>query len=311
MKKNFLCFIALGALVVMFASAGSVLAQSYTVTGDLSAAGFTAFASGSSYTGTLAGLFNASTSGAAYVNNGSPYNDMYGNQDYIVATSSSGATATFSVGEISVGNQGSNINITGNSTTGYTVTGPGQTLSNVTNFNVVHTTMPTGIAQYSPSFTIQGAFTPTGVTSFTSSNFPGTYATVTVPASHGSSNNYTGVSLLSLLSQAGVNTANLNQYVIATGIDGGETVLSMDEILQNSTGNSTDIVATLENGSALSQTRGYARLVLPTDTGSSRSVFTLASLTVEPAGSPVPLPASLLLFGPALTGLGVLRKRLM
>jgi len=132
---------------------------------------------------------------------------------------------------------------------------------------------------------------------------------VTVPASSGNSNTYTGVSLLTLLQQDGVNTGNLNQYVIATGIDGGEAVLSMDEIVHNSTGTSTDIVATKENGSALSSARGYARLVLPTDSSTSRSVFTLYSLTVERVASPVPVPAALLLFGPGLAGLAVLRRR--
>jgi len=305
-KKKFFIFIALAALIALFASAGPVLAQ-YTVTGDLSTSGFAALSGQLSQTGTLAGLFNASSTGATYINNGSPYSDMYGNQDYIVATSSSGATATFSVGEITVGNQGSNINITGSSSAGYTISGPGQTLSNLTNINVVHTTMPVGTAGYSPSFTIQGSGLTT--TTYNSSNFPTGYTTVTVPGSSGSSNNYTGVSLLTLLTNAGVITSNLNQYVIATGIDGGEAVLSMDEILQNSTGNSTDIVATSENGSALSQARGYARLVLPTDTGTSRSVFTLASLTVEPATSPVPVPATLLLFAPGLAGLAALRRR--
>jgi hypothetical protein len=275
----------------------------------LSGPGSTALTGSQSYTGTLSNLFNDGN----YINNGMPYSDMYANQDYIVATSKSGKIATFSVGEITVGNMVNNITIGGNNSTGYTVTSTNasgqvlQSLSSLANINVVHTTMPAGTPGYSPSFTIQ----VNGVTStpYNSTNFPGTYTTVTVPSMSGSLTNYTGVSLLTLLQQDGVITSNLNQYVIATGMDGGEAVLSMDEIVHNSTGTSTDIVATKENGSALSSARGYARLVLPTDTSASRSVFTLHSLTVERVASPVPVPAALLLFGPGLAGLAVLRRR--
>jgi hypothetical protein len=232
---------------------------------------------------------------------------MYANQDYIVATSSSGAIATFSVGEIMQG--GANVKINYNSGTGYTVSSPQQSLSNVTNFSVVHTTSPPGTYTpggiYTTSFTIQGSFTPTGSSSFTPANFPGTFSTVTGNGSTTSTNKYTGVSLLSLLSQDGVKTSNFNQYVIATGSDGGETVLSMQEIVQNP----NDMVAYLLNGSLLSSTRGYFRLVLPGDDSTSRSIFTLSSLTVEPATSPVPAPATLLFFGPGLVGLAALRRR--
>ncbi len=310
MRKNLAVFF----LVLAFVAAGAVAAfAGYTVTGDLSSAGTQALSGSTSYTGTLSNLFDTVSGEATYINNGTPYNDMYANQDYIVATSSSGAQATFSVGEITVGNALSSINITGNSSTGYTVTGPaGQSLSNVTNINVVHTSMPAGISGYSSSFVINGNFTPTGTVSFNSSNFPGTSTTVTVPGSSGNSNNYTGVSLSALLTQAGVNIHNLNQYVIATGIDGGETVLSMDEIINNSAGSSTDIVATLLNGNPLSQTRGFARLVLPTDGSTSRSIFTLASLTVESSdASPTPIPATMWLFGSGLASLiGLKRKYL-
>jgi hypothetical protein len=336
MKKTLGFAIVLAALIGMFAFSGQALAQ-YTVTGDLSTvgtngytAGATALLGAQTYTGSLSGLFGTAGGEANYINNNLPsgsYSDMYANQDYIVATSSSGAIATFSVGEVTVGNNSvnsvgnsagtslnaNNISITGNNTTGYTITGPGRTLSNLTNINVVHTSMPVGVAGYSSSFTIQGS----GLTTVTynASNFPASLPTYTNQEAYGyTGNQYTGVSLLTLLQNAGVNTGNLNQYVIATGIDGGEAVLSMSEIVQNSSTtingvSSGDMVATLLNGSALSGSRGYARLVLPTDTSSARSIFTLASLTVEQTAAPVPLPATLLLFGPGLAGLAALRKR--
>lgn len=304
MKKS-LGFLTLIILIVALTRTAPAFA--FTVSGDLSSTGATALSGSVNYTGTLSNLFDTVGGTAEYIDNGTPYNDMFANQDYIVATSSNGNVATFSVGEITVGNSLSSINITGNSSTGYTITGPGQSLSNVTNINVVHTSMPAGTAGYSSSFTINGTFNQQGTVTFNSSNFPGTYTTVTVPASQGNSNNYTGVSLDTLLSQAGVNVNNLNQIVIATGIDGGEAVLSMDEIVDNSSGSDTDLVATLENGSALSQTRGYARLILPTDNSTARSIFTLSSLTVE-STAPVPEPCTMFLLGAGLVWTVAFRK---
>lgn len=323
MKRNLSILMAFAVVASLLVSGG--VARAYTVTGDLSAAGFAAFASGSNYTGSLSGLFDTVGGEAMYVNNNLPsgsYNDMVANQDYVVATSATGAIATFSVGEITVGNNSvnsnsssgsaNNISISGSAASGFTITGPGQTLSNVTNINVVHTTMPVGPGGYSNSLTISGngIASPVTYTSI-SSSFPAGFSTYTNQEAWGySGNQYTGVSLLSLLQAAGVNTGNLNQYVIATGTDGGEAVLSMEEIVQNASAtigvaSGGDMVAYLLNGNSLSSSRGYFRLVLPTDTSSSRSIFTLDSLEVVPT----PLPAALFLFGPGLAGLVALRKR--
>ena len=123
MKKSFGFITAIAALATVIASAGPVRAQ-YTVTGDLSIPGFA-----STYTGSLAGLFGDVTPGgeAVYINHGTPFLDMYANQDYIVATSSNGSIATFSEGEITLG--GANLNIGYSSSTGYTVSSPQQSLS--------------------------------------------------------------------------------------------------------------------------------------------------------------------------------------
>ncbi len=318
MKKRFGFIVALAAVAGVLAFGAQGMA--YTVTGALSSSGFTNLSGSVSYTGTLAALFDTVGGEALYINNNlstGKYNDMVANQDYVIATSSSGAIATFSVGEFTVGNTANTINITGNASAGYTVTSTDsagnvyQSLSNVTNLKVVATSMPAGAGGYASSFAIQ----KNGVTAatYTSSNFPGSFATYTNQEAYGyTGNKYTGVSLLYLLQQAGVNTSNLNQYVIATGTDGGEAVLSMEEIVENagSTINGVsggDMVAYLLNGSGLSSTRGYARLVLPTDTSSARSIFTLASLNVVPT----PVPPSLLLLVPSLLGLIGIKKRFM
>ena len=319
MKKGF-SYVLLAILLLMFlAWTGPV--RAYTVTGDLSSSGSAALAGNVTSTGSLSALFDTSGGEALYINNGSPYSDMYANNDYIIATSTSGAWLTFSVGEITVGNNSvnshvssnaNNITITGNSTIGYTITGPnpGQVLNNLANIDVVHTgTVSNGNGSYASSFTVQQ--NGTTLASYNSSNFPGTYTQITGQESWVSTGNaYTGVSLLALLNAAGINTSNLNQYVIATGSDLGSTVLSMAEIVQNNgstvNGHSgSDMVAYLLNGSLHSTSRGYARLVLPSDTSNSRSIFTLTSLDVVAT----PIPAALLLFAPGLAGLVGLRKR--
>ena len=178
MKRKFGFIMAIATLVTLLASGG--LVQAYTVSGDLSSSGFPALAGSVSYTGSLSGLFNTSGGEALYINNNLPtgkYNDMVANQDYVVVTSSSGATATFSVGEFTVGNTGNHINITGNAGTGYTVTSTDstgavyQSLSNVTNINVVHTNMPAGPRRLHPrSRSTKMASSPPRIPV----NFPGT-----------------------------------------------------------------------------------------------------------------------------------------
>ncbi len=305
MRKKSGFLFAMAVSVVLFATTGPAFA--YTVTGDLSTTGFVALSGSVNYTGSLSGLFDVTGSEAMYVNNGSPYSDMYANQDYIVARNASGQAVTFGVGEISVGNQGSNITITSNPTTGYTISGYGQTLSNITNLNVVHVPgASNGSSVYTTTLTITGDFTTTGTTTFTSSNFPGSYHQYTQAESQVATNNkYTGVSLYTLLQQAGVNMSNYNQYVVLTGSDNGKTVLTMDEIVANNILGNYDLIAYELNGSLLSNSRGYFRSVETADDSNSRSIFTLANIDVE---SSVPIPPSAYLFGTGLLGFVGLKR---
>ncbi|HYA43829.1 MAG TPA: hypothetical protein VEF34_21215 [Syntrophobacteraceae bacterium] len=309
MRKNFVFVFVFAMAVSIVLSATTVPAFAYTVTGDLSSSGFTALSGDQSYAGSLAGLFDVSGNQALYINNGSPYSDMWANQDYIVATNASGQAVTFGVGEISVGNQGSNITITGNATTGYTISGYGQTLSGVTNLNVVHVPgVSNGNVTYTTTLTITGNFTAAGTTTFTPSNFPGSYTLYTEAESQVSTgNHYTGVCLYTLLQQAGVNMSNYNQYFVLTGSDNGKTVLTMDEVLANNTPGNYDLIAYELNGSLLSSSRGYFRSVETTDDSNSRSLFTLANIDVE--SSVTPIPPSVYLFGTGLLGFVGLKRK--
>lgn len=97
--------------------------------------------------------------------------------------------------------------------------------------------------------------------------------------------NFTGVSLWSLLNGAGPQAApgttknsDLAQAVLAVGSDGYSAVISLGEI-DPAFGNQRDLVAYAANGSPLGGT-GFAQLVVPGDGHGGRYVHNLESLTV-------------------------------
>lgn len=98
-------------------------------------------------------------------------------------------------------------------------------------------------------------------------------------------NTYTGVSLWTLLNSsvgiqidAAAMNDILNYYVVATGSDGYQVVLSMGEISPQF-GNQPDLIAYALNGAPLGA-NGFARLVLPNDVKSGRFVSKLIGLEV-------------------------------
>jgi hypothetical protein len=168
MKKNVVVALAVTVCMLFFASAPSVLADMYTVTGDLKVAGpYTINATGSlwSVLSGVGGLGNSKT-------------------DYIVATGAGGSLATFSAGEIntslySAGASTVSVSADSNGDGRYTVSGDGQTVTGVSNINVVRAPLPAGTYPGGPdtAFTISGP--NIGTTTWTPSNLPQT-DTITV-----------------------------------------------------------------------------------------------------------------------------------
>lgn len=106
------------------------------------------------------------------------------------------------------------------------------------------------------------------------------------------SDTYTGVSLWSLLgSTAGLQldpaakNGQLAMYVVATGSDGYQALLSLGE-LDTGFGNQPDLVAYAVNGEPLGDD-GFARLVVPNDIKRGRWIYNLANLQVFTAAPAV------------------------
>ncbi len=126
---------------------------------------------------------------------------------------------------------------------------------------------------------------------------------------------FTGVSLWSLLTNAGIITTNpsvkndiLGKYLVATGSDGYKAVIALGEIAPNF-GNKQDLIAIDSNGGQGLGADGFARLVIPGDIKGGRYVSNLVGLEVFDAPAAVPVPAAIWLFGSGLVGMISLARR--
>ncbi|QWF69725.1 hypothetical protein KEF85_10095 [Methylomonas paludis] len=226
-----------------------------------------------------------------------PKNDIL--RDYVTATSSGGAQTVYSLGELnsSFGNENAIIaysDSNGSLSTPSIIAADGANVQNLTSLQVGHLAYTPGSGGVSSQFTIDGAVA--NITTYNSSNFPGSLATQTVsvstpPLTAGTS--FSGVSIWDLLNLAGVDTSSANilhEYVVATGTDGYQTVFSLAE-LDPLFGNNNDLIAYATNSGSLGGS-GFARVVVPADVAKAgRYVSNLNELTVISVAA-VPLPSS-------------------
>ncbi len=249
-------------------------------------------------------------------------------RQYVVATGSDGYTAVFSMGELDPMFGGSSPQVlvadqengAPLGSTGFARTvAPkddfgGRYVSNLANLRVG--TAPALAAQGSGTttqFTLSGSVTSPGT--YTLSRLqalPATTESVTYLASGTAvTASFTGVSLWTLLSDAGIVTNPaikndiLNYYVLATGSDGYESIFSFGELdPMFGGGGAPDLIAYETNGGSLGAD-GFARLVVPGDDFGGRYVSNLVSLEVIDAA--VPEPASIALLTSALMATGLLQ----
>jgi hypothetical protein len=255
--------------------------------------------------------------------------------NYVVAVGSDGYEAVFSGGEINpmFGGKSSkpdmvayadmNGQLGPSGPDGFArVVAPGDTaggryVSNLVDLTVGQAPVPAkGPGGLSTQFTLSGVKTPGVYTLSTLQALPAVQVTATYTAGGTPvTDTYTGVSLWTLLNDAGLitdpNIKNdvLRQYVEAIGSDGYAAIFSLGEI-DPMFGGDDDLVAYSDTDGQLGAggPDGFARMVVPGDTAGGRYISNLVALKVFTA-APVPEPATWVLLIGALPALAFLRSR--
>jgi hypothetical protein len=251
--------------------------------------------------------------------------------NYVVAVGSDGYEAVFAGGEINPMFGGKSLApdmVAYADTSGpLTTTGfarmvvPGDTaggryVSNLVDLTVGQAPVPAkGPGGLSTQFTLSGVKTPGVYTLSTLGDFtPTTVTTTYTAAGTPVTDTYTGVSLWTLLNDAGLITDPtikndvLRQYVEAVGSDGYAAIFSLGEI-DPMFGDEDDLVAYSDTAGQLGADGpdGFARMVVPGDTAGGRYVSNLVALEVFTVA--VPEPATWVLLIGTLPALAFLRSR--
>ena len=132
--------------------------------------------------------------------------------------------------------------------------------------------------------------------------FPPTVATnVTFVGGGGPTppNDYTGVPLFDLLSDAGLTVEVLTGYLVATATDGYRELLSLAELDPSLNPRAANYLVAYDDIGSDFPGAGFARLIFPGDNRGGRYISNVVSLTVIAA---VPQPGTLVLY---LSGLVV------
>jgi hypothetical protein len=248
-------------------------------------------------------------------------------RQYVVATGSDGYSALFALGELAPQFGGSGpqdlVAYQANPPLGSTgfarIVAPkddfgGRYVSNLASLQVgTAPSLPSQGGGTTTQFLLAGAVqTPGTYTLSRLEALPSTTETVTyVAGGTPVTTTFTGVSIWTLLTDAGIITNPvvkndvLNYYLLATGSDGYEAILSLGELdpMFGGTG-APDLIAYMENGEPLG-IDGFARIVVPGDNFGGRYISNLVSLQV--IGGVVPEPGSLLLIVSGLIGMTLVR----
>ena len=323
MKKNLGFIMAIAALVMLLSWSGSV--QAYTVTGDVTPGWGkeggnlwydvlkeTASSTAGEYddVGTNPhGVIVRPPTTADLPNPLDPTNHNWVEVNYLLVTGRDGHRALYSVGELDPRFGEGTVTLTLNkSKREYDLAGEGRWVKNVSTIEVVRAFtnikgVPNDVHPFSPALIVSGA----GIT-------PRTYdlaalqamKQVTFDASSSTSNTvgiWTGPRLLDVLKDSGVDTRDMDSYIIVQATDGYATLLSMYEATKLTgaeyalLGISDTYNNTLNNGTCTDpesakttcKDGGFVRLVLPKDLAAGRWASNVAQIIVyklEGCGGP-------------------------
>ncbi len=271
MKKNFGFMMVVAVLVVVLSSSGSVFAC--TVEGDFNTPGSYACAAGDLWTllgDTGGGIFVPTLPSPLPAYTLQTKFENYAEGDLLLITGRNGFRALYSVGEVNPSYGPTDaVTITLDKKGLYDLAGKGRAVEDVADIDLVHAVNVVkgqSLHFHSTRLVVSGE----GIVpqTYDLANLQEmdqvTYTdTATTPNTV-----ITGPTLLSVLKASGVDTMDMNSYVVVSATDAYATVLSMYEVTHE-TGTQYDMLAISASDGSINGTtssdNGFARLVLPGD----------------------------------------------
>lgn len=317
MKKSFAVSVVFGALAMAFGWAPPSQAcpdEGYQVTGDVTTGWGTEggdlwrdvlketeTSTAGGYDGTYTkGVLARPPSTQDLPNPLNPTNHNWTEVDYVLVTGRFGERALYSVGELDPRFANQPVSLTRRHHHGaFNLEGAGRSVRDVVDIGVVHAFtnikgVPKDVHPYAPTLVVSGG----GISprTFGLSDLQA-MAQVTFDAASSTSNTvgvWKGPTLLSVLRASGVNTEDLDSYLVVQSTDGYATVLSMYEATRL-TASQYALLATgdtlnntLNNGTCTDpesantpcKDGGFVRLVLPKDQAAGRWISNTAQIIV-------------------------------